>query len=627
MNRPSTKFSFKGLAFISLLCSLFLVACSQEDQIAEAGSGENIDAIFKLHKENYTGATSRTSADETDGYDEVFFFITDADGNTIRNLKSFYKSSTSEIYIEGLRKGNYDLMVLGIKGNKEKDHATVYSPNHIDEKWLSFPDNLEKPLEAEYFYSKTPFTITETPSADGLIETVTIKEDVRQKRIVGRVDFNLSFNNPYVRTSIVTTKVQLAPGVCFATTFSGNGEFSGSSNGAMAELTLDNQSDYLFMPLTPGSSLSGNIDMYTLNYRHESAHQKYDFQLEQITPNHIHDINTSVKHPDDKSGVMFLSRQAYDEGNHGEILSDDEPKEVYTNQTLRKFNTSRPLQVSVTDNGELHVRFYSPRKLTNTLIKMRLPSVSDEFFDFAYFDSIPAFCDFYQEIPVLKKKLMFTSASGKHFEIGPISTENLKQAEFMVESNDPYWTKLQDIKHGWNIYWGLYGGNPDTEDGSPSGNWMGIRPLHCRESVALFLNFTYMIDMKEHEEILYENADILYDDNKNPVKVEQVLEQMRQARTLQVGLVYTGNGVLGLGGGTVFGAYQRGWFEHYFNTYACSVMFHELGHVMGYGHSSSFTYGPWAERLMNNFYVDNLSKLPIDSPDYLNSRNNPHQYK
>ena len=48
---------------------------------------------------------------------------------------------------------------------------------------------------------------------------------------------------------------------------------------------------------------------------------------------------------------------------------------------------------------------------------------------------------------------------------------------------------------------------------------------------------------------------------------------------------------------------------------------------MGYGHSSAFTYGPWAEQLMNNFYVQNLSQFPIDSYKYLDSRNNPHRYK
>ena len=135
-----------------------------------------------------------------------------------------------------------------------------------------------------------------------------------------------------------------------------------------------------------------------------------------------------------------------------------------------------------------------------------------------------------------------------------------------------------------------------------------------------------MIDMPEHEQILRENADKLYDDNKNPIQVEQVLQQMRQKRTLQVGLVYAGNGVLGLGGGSTFGAYQQAWFEHYWNAYSCNIMFHELGHVMGYGHSSSFTYGPWAEELMNNFYVQNISQFPIDSPSYLNSKNNPNKY-
>ena len=43
-----------------------------------------------------------------------------------------------------------------------------------------------------------------------------------------------------------------------------------------------------------------------------------------------------------------------------------------------------------------------------------------------------------------------------------------------------------------------------------------------------------MIDMPEHEQILRDNADQLYDDNKQPVKVEAVLQQMRMARTLQV---------------------------------------------------------------------------------------------
>ena len=101
---------------------------------------------------------------------------------------------------------------------------------------------------------------------------------------------------------------------------------------------------------------------------------------------------------------------------------------------------------------------------------------------------------------------------------------------------------------------------------------------------------------------------------------------MRQPRTLRVGLVYPGNGVVGLGGGSTFGAYQPAWMQHYFDTYSCEVMFHELGHVMGYNHSSSFTYGPWAQELMNHFYVEHISEMPIDKPDYLNTKENPYLY-
>lgn len=156
---------------------------------------------------------------------------------------------------------------------------------------------------------------------------------------------------------------------------------------------------------------------------------------------------------------------------------------------------------------------------------------------------------------------------------------------------------------------------------------MGIRPVHCREVVAVLLNFTYMIDMPEHEQILKENIDILYDDNKQPVTPEKVLAQMRIERSLVVGLVYSKHGVVGLGGGNVWGVYQQAYVQHYTNPYSCELMFHELGHVMGYGHASSFTYGPWAQSLMNNFYVSNLEKFPIDSPKYLNTATNPNLYK
>lgn len=616
----------RKLTFIGFLCVLLLVSCSQEKYPETSSETNKAGVVFKLQKEDYEGNGSCSSENETSLYDQLYYFIVDENGEKVKNIKSYYEASTSEIYTEGLHKGDYRLLVLGIKGNAAEDKAVIYTPERIQDEWLVFPKDLQKPLEAEYFYSQTPFSIIEEQTADGIKETASIPNEIAQKRIISRVDFDFSYHNPYVRNAVTDKNLSFG-NVQFYTTLAGNGELSGESNGTLDPVSLNQKTSYFFMPVCSGSSLNGNITISTRNYRKEERRQVYGFEHTTLNGNHIHHIETTVTHPDDKDIVMFITPAAYNAGGHKAILQDDETKEVYTNPSLRKFNTAQPLQVSVTEEGKLHARFYSPRKLSNVLIKMQLPQVSSEYFDLAYFDSIPGFCDFYEEIPLIERSVMCRTESGKVIEISKKTAAELSGAVLKIESDDPFWAKLQEIKHGWNIYWGLYGGDPEKEDGGPVGNWMGIRPVHCRESVALFLNFTYMIDMPEHEQILRDNADQLYDDNKQPVKVEEVLQKMRMARTLQVGLVYPGNGVVGLGGGSTFGCYQQGWFEHYFNTYSCSIMFHELGHVMGYGHSSSFTYGPWAEKLMNNFYVKNIQDMPIDSKNYLNSAQNPHRYK
>lgn len=617
----------KGITFITLLCSLLLVACNRNDEWESiSGMQQKAEAVFKLFNVKYGADNSRTSDWEESRYDRLEFYIVDENGERITYVKGKYDAATSEIYVEGLHEGDYRLLVLGIKGDESQDRAEIFKPEHITDTWLKFPDDLQKPLEAEYFYSQTPFEVTVQQVDGGKQEIVAIRQDICLQRVVGRVDFLFDYVNPYVRYAVLDKNVAFDE-VHFYTALSGDGVFSGESNGFLQDLDLNEISSYKFLPLSTGNFLNGRISMRVRSYQGSEISQVYGFSQKTIDRNHVHAVETEVHHPDDQSAVMFLTKSAYDAGNHARILQDDERKEIYTDPSQRKFNTSQPLQLSITEEGLLHVRFYSPRDLGSVLLRVRIPAISSEYFDVAYFDTIPGFADFYEVLPLVKRPTVCRTESGRQIQVPQLDAFSLTEAEFKVESSDPYWAKLQKIEHGWNIYWGLYGGDPEREDGGPVGNWMGIRPVHCRESVALFLNFTYMIDMPEHEQILRDNAEKLYDDNKNPIKVEQVLQQMRQQRTLQVGLVYPGNGIIGLGGGSTFGAYQQAWFEHYWNAYACSIMFHELGHVMGYGHSSSFTYGPWAEQLMNNFYVNNLEQFPIDSSTYLNSKSNPYRYK
>lgn len=577
--------------------------------------------------EDFDNGTTRSAIGSDTDYDRVEFCVVDNDGDVLSNIKGLYDRASSEIRIEGLREGEYRLLILGVRGDSDADGVSIARIRSIDDEWVTFPSDLHKPLEAEYFYSQTPFSVTTQAGESGNELAVVAEGEVVQRRIIGRADFHFEFNNPYVETALQTISVTFASPV-FHTTLSGNGDFGGRSSGTSFTIDLNEGSSYLLPPTAVAQPLRGEIEMTTRSYRGHTERRTYGFSLEEVAANRIGRISTVATHPDDNSSTVFVTEPALEKFGVSYILQDGEPKEVYTDASQRSFNTSEPLQVSVTEDGRLHVRFYSPRELSDVLIQARVAAVDNEFFDLAYFDRIPAFADFYGELPMTLRRTFCRSESGRIIETDVVPAEAFASAEYRISSDDPFWAKIEAIEHGWNISFSLYGGNPDLPDGGPVGNWMGIRPVHCREAVALFLNFTYMIDMPEHEEILHANVDRLYGNGgvEDKVTVETVLRQMRQPRTLKIGLVYPGNGVIGLGGGTAFGAYQQAWFQHYFNTYSCEIMFHELGHVMGYNHSSSFTYGPWAQELMNRFYVDHIGEMPIDSPSYLNSSQNPNKY-
>ena len=609
---------------------LAAVSCTQEASLPQPGgdAAPARGAVFHLSSAAYDDAPTRGEALDEGSYDRVEFCVVDAAGAVVPNLKGRYDTATSELRIEGLHEGDYRLLVVGVRGDAAADGMSVHDIRHADEEWISFPADLHRPLGAEYFYSQTPFQVVVRSGADGHTEEVILADRAVQRRIVGRVDFSLTFRNPYVEAAFVGSRAELEE--CrFRTGLTGSGELTGESDGVMDPLDPGRGASWFLLPTVEGTTLRGEVSVRTRSYLGTDVSRSFAFDLRAVEPNRIAQVRTQVVHPDDESVTLFLTEEAYAAGNHALILQDDEPKSVYTDPAQRKFNTAAPLQLSVTDAGELHVRFYSPRDLNGVLIRARIPGVDGEYLDVAYFDRIPAFADFHATLPFTERAGMARSESGRWVAVPRLDVSALAGIDFRAESDDPFWAKLCAIKHGWTIAFSLYGGDPDRADGGPTGNWMGIRPVHCREVVALFLNFTYMIDMPEHEEILRANEDRLYGNGgvNDKVTAETVLRQMRQSRTLNVGLVYPGNGVVGLGGGSTFGAYQQAWLQHYFNTYSCEIMFHELGHVMGYNHSSSFTYGPWAQELMNHFYVDHIAEMPINSASYLNSSKNPNLYR
>ncbi len=606
--------------FLFLLLIPFLFSCDEQDNW-ENRPDTTRGILFHLSEEPYDGETPQTTR-STGEFSRVEHLIVTDDGDPVSNIKSTYLPESRKILAEGLQTGSYKLLVLGIIGDESKDQATVHAISSIHDTWLSFPENLQRPLEAEYFYAQIPFTVS--LNSQGKEESSL--SEVSLKRIIGKVSFDFSYNNDYVRTAVTGLTLHL-PNTRFYTTFSANQEYSGQSDGTVQIQSLQEKQEFLFMPIV-GDESTGSIEMVKRHHSDPESMQQYAFRLH-IQPNRNEAVSTTLACDDDHDGIVFATDLAYEESPHYSILSDSESKEVYYDASQRSFYINQPLQVSIDEEARLHTRFYSVRPVKGMTIYARISQYSSEWLKFAYFDEIPVLGDALFPLPFMTRDVVYYTESGKRVKIPRQETFSNSQIEFKLASDDPYWKMLEKIKINWYLSFASFGGDPDAADGQPSGNWRAVRPVHIREYIAFFTNAAYMWELPDCEQTMHDyvaaNGDF-HDDQGQPVSVSTVMDQFRNMKSFKIGLIKPG-GVAGLGGSGVYGLAQYILTHHYSNTYYCSLAFHELGHCMGYlGHSSSFTYGPWAEKVMNYYYVNNIHRFPVDSWEYLRSRENPYLY-
>ncbi len=156
----------------------------------------------------------------------------------------------------GLHEGDYRLLVLGIRGDAAADGVTVRPIRHLDEEWLTFPETLDSPLAAEYFYSQTPLRWSCTRVPTGTRREVILAGEVVQRRIVGRVDFSISFRNPYVGAAFVSSQVAIEP--CrIRTGLTGGGELTGEGTVQLRTLAPGRETAWLLPPTVGGYGTAG----------------------------------------------------------------------------------------------------------------------------------------------------------------------------------------------------------------------------------------------------------------------------------------------------------------------------------------------------------------------------------
>ena len=186
---------FNGIICTGIAASFIMSACTSEQVPSIPVPGAGDDAIrFSLAcvpmGEEASGVPVRAQA--LAHYDHVEFFVSDAsDGGRVKGLKGFYDKETSSVVIEGLREGEYSLQILGIKGDSSADRASICDVSDVSDVWISFPEDLGRPLSAEYFYSSTPFSVGYVPGQGGSEAVADVQGNIVQhrfSRLVGEVN-------------------------------------------------------------------------------------------------------------------------------------------------------------------------------------------------------------------------------------------------------------------------------------------------------------------------------------------------------------------------------------------------------------------------------------------------------
>ena len=130
---------FRNMILMSMASAAAAVSCTRENGVVTLPGPMGEGISFTLSPEDYadagagnSGPVQLTSAGP-DGYDRVEFAVIDMDGKAVGGLKGFYDPQSSSVNIEGLREGSYSLLVLGVKGDYERDGVEIRCLRHMDD--------------------------------------------------------------------------------------------------------------------------------------------------------------------------------------------------------------------------------------------------------------------------------------------------------------------------------------------------------------------------------------------------------------------------------------------------------------------------------------------------------------
>ena len=589
---------------ILLFLALLLASCSNELE-QEYGlmppASSQVTFLLGLHED---GTAVQTRNGEKEKIARMWYAIADDRGEILKPLYQKLEADFSKLTIEGLEYGDYTVVFLATT-SAESD-ATINEPEQLSDAWL-LNQAAKAPLDDIYFYKKIELHIGKEQAAES--QTVTLE------RCVGRVDIDLNVSSDYMWRFIRKIYITFDDAEGIYTGLSANGEYSGTESIESYDITESRS----FYSLPGKEALSGVVTIESDRSDGTSFVHKYRFSNCKIEAGRISHISIDYRHPESLDGLLYIREEDFSRFQTDTMFLANEPRDIFYDSKHRSFYANAPLQVSISDEHQLLVKFFSPVTIHDVTILCRFNNISTEFLELAHFDVIYPFMEAAFPLPVVGSDRTFTTSNGRKIVIPAQPELSGDDVTLIIRSEDPYMKKIEQIDSRWFIRFSAY----SADNGHAY--WRHMNPLLCRHGVALAINMAFMFSSEEFNTEMNKYEGKLKDNGGNAINLDALRQRIRSHGGLVLGCV---SGVGGLGGGNTYGLANYCYTGVYFDAtplgsnphnYPRQAMFHEYGHCLGYNHSSTMTYGDQWTVLCATVFVNmgQEGKLPICSKDII----------
>lgn len=290
------------------------------------------------------------------------------------------------------------------------------------------------------------------------------------------------------------------------------------------------------------------------------------------------------KSPEGPAPISVAAYSFDNDSNSGLMFKDGEPMELLTSEN-RRYEIGKVLRVKALNETAIEVANFAPVDIVDATILMTIEGQAKPVKLFKI-GKIRAHAVKEIKYPFIAGTTKFLDSENREVDLAQYQTAGIpvNKVSFDFTGDTELIQKLKSLARlKWKIKYHDFDTSNDTGN-----NWKeDIDAKDIRRFTGFIINLAYLFQAEACKTAFV--AEPITDNNNVLLTIEQkdqAFKKMSDIPAFNCGVVVN---VSGLGGGSTFGV-----ANHVLNDYLtkdiCFIAVHEIGHMIGYSHSSSMTY-------------------------------------